>query len=80
MGVYDPLRAWLKNQTVTVSFAGLEKVLGRALPPSARKHRSWWYNGSVGYHSQATAWHMAGWRVQSIDLVKERVTFEQRGR
>ena len=51
MGVYDPLNAYLAKESdlvVRMSFAEVERVLGRPLPASARKHRAWWSNEVVG--------------------------------
>ena len=78
MSIYDPLRYWLKRQTVTATFAELAKVLGRDdLPQTARNTRQWWENSRSG-HPQAIAWLDAGWKVQTVDLKAERVTFELR--
>lgn len=77
MASYWRLAEFLKGQTadrVRMTFEELEAVLGRALPASARRHRAWWGNSAVG-HSHARAWLEAGWRVASVDLVREVVVF-----
>ena len=78
MAKYDPLAKFLEDSartegTVILSFAQIEDVTGKALPMSARRHRSWWGNDS--YHVQAVAWRAAGWRVFKVDMARQVVTF-----
>ncbi len=76
MSKYDGLADWLKRQSrspLTVSFGDLD-VLVAGLPPSARTDRSWWGNTTNRTHVQAQAWLGAGWRVENVDLIEERVT------
>jgi hypothetical protein len=54
------------------SFADIEKIIGRALPASARQHHSWWANRPL---AQGHTWLSAGWRVTRPDLQKQQVTF-----
>jgi hypothetical protein len=58
-----------------LTFTGVERILGRSLPTSARKHRPWWrsHDGSP----QARAWLTVGRRVATVDLAGEKVTFER---
>jgi hypothetical protein len=77
MGKYDPLRRFLEVQLggeTRMSFPEVEKVLGFALPPSARQHPAWWSN-NVGNHVNARAWRDAGWKTSLVDVGSERVTF-----
>lgn len=56
MGKYDPLRDYLikcGNDEVTLSFADIESILGRALPPSASNYDAWWAN--ITARSRSTA-------------------------
>ncbi len=76
---YAPLAIWLQGQpldvdTVTLTFSDIESILGAILPPSARQHRSWWANDSVG-HVQSQQWLDAGWRVSYLNMTEQRVTF-----
>lgn len=74
MGKYEPLRDHLAGHSghqITMTFGELERFVGR-LPASARNRRTWWANGSK---VQAQAWRGAGWLIQSVDMVTERVTF-----
>lgn len=59
-----------------MGFAEIERVLGFALPASARKHQAWWSNSRHG-HSHAAAWLDAGWRTSDLDLIGQRVTFRR---
>jgi hypothetical protein len=52
----------------------MEEIMGANLPPSARSHRSWWANDYVS-HVQSGVWLEAGWRVTTVDLDQEFVTF-----
>jgi hypothetical protein len=75
---YEPLRSYLdtaSEHVVTLRFADLERLLGRALPASARRHNAWWANGG---HAHANAWLEAGYEVVDKDLHEGWVRFEQR--
>lgn len=77
---YRPLSEWLRLQAgprARTSFDSVEGILGRVLPPSARRHRAWWANDPT--HSHARAWLAAGWIVESADVLGETVTFERPG-
>jgi hypothetical protein len=77
---YQPLSAHLGalGQTrVALTFSAIERILGRALPASARKHRAWWSNEQSGSHSHARAWMDVGWRVAAVDFNAGRVEFER---
>jgi hypothetical protein len=78
MAKYDPLAKFLEDSartegTAILSFAQIEDLMGKALPASARGHRSWWGNDS--YHVQSIAWQAAGWRVFKVDMSRRVVTF-----
>jgi hypothetical protein len=76
MGKYAPLTTHLRSLGVdswTASFAELEKILGFALPPSARTYQAWWQPG--GSHTHARGWTDAGWKVEKLDLPRSWVTF-----
>jgi hypothetical protein len=64
MSIYDPLCEYLKRQSlreITLTFAELERILNRKLPPSAQRPQ-WWANvrSASGGHTQRTAWRDAG--------------------
>jgi hypothetical protein len=80
-GKYAPLYRWFGNQSaekraVVLSFEQVERILGKQLPRSARTHEPWWRDRSEGTsHVQAYSWLEAGWRVKTVDLKRERVSF-----
>jgi hypothetical protein len=61
---------------VELSFAEIERILGKALPPSARSHPAWWANSG---HYQAGFWTSAGYRVQRPDLRNGIIRFVRSG-
>ncbi len=76
---YAPLAIWLQQQPpreekVTLTFIQIQEILREELPASARQHRSWWANDSVG-HVQSRQWLDVGWRVSNIGVAEEKVTF-----
>ena len=76
---YYPLFSCLQQaagEPVTLRFAQIEQLLGRALPDSARAKAGWWSNRSKGA-VQAAAWMGAGYHVTEIDLETETVRFEK---
>ena len=71
VGSYLPLGEYLgrlDSSTEQLTFAQIEQILGRPLPPSSRRHRAWWANESEGTHSHARSWLGKGWLVDSVDL------------
>lgn len=76
MSYYEPLTRFLSGRRpgeVVLTFRELEAILGRSLPPSARKHQAWWANTTS--HSHAEAWLRLDWKTSKVDLPSERVTF-----
>ncbi len=76
---YTPLAIYLQSlpieqDKVEMSFEEIELLIGVRLPKYARQHRSWWANDSSG-HVQSQQWLGAGWRVSSVSMSGERVTF-----
>ncbi|MDQ3573621.1 MAG: hypothetical protein M3404_01665 [Actinomycetota bacterium] len=81
-GSYTPLAEHLcdlEASYVQLSFSQIERVLGRPLPASARRHRAWWANESRGTHSHAAAWMEVDWLVDTVDFNAGTVRF-RRGR
>ena len=79
-GSYQPLSEYLQSLDVSrigLSFTEVERILGRPLPASARKHRAWWSNERTGSHSHARAWMDAGWHVAVVDFNAGRVEFDK---
>lgn len=78
MSKYAPLNAYLdttNQDKIAMTFGDVERVLGFALPPSARTHRPWWANDPTGKHVQAKAWQEAGYGSAEVDLEAERLLF-----
>jgi hypothetical protein len=64
MGVYDPLRDYLRKQKLAefvLTFEEIERVLKRMLPNSAA-HPQWWENAAEVQHVQQRAWSDAGYQ------------------
>jgi len=76
---YGPLHVYLRRrgeEEVTLTFAEIEALIGGRLPASARTQRAWWSNRKQGA-VQAEAWMGAGYHAESLDLVREQVTFRK---
>ncbi len=74
---YDNLSNYLNAEgkdSVSISFAKLESILGFTLPKSAYTHRPWWGNGG---HSHAAAWLDAGFLVDNVSLTNQVVVFRK---
>jgi hypothetical protein len=77
---YEPLKTYLSSvpgPVVVLTYAEIENLLGRKLPPTAYgdSWRQWWANTET--HSQALAWLRAGWRVTRPDFANKRVEFRR---
>ena len=78
LSIYDPLLerlSLLPVTTVRMSFADIEEIMGRKLPPSARKYPAWWGNNDQGGKRHSSAWLSAGWRTEDLALELEEVSF-----
>jgi|GEM_PF-2973747 len=73
LGTFLATRAGRGGSTITLAFTHVEQVLGRPLPPAARRHRQWW--GNDRQHVQARAWLGTGWRSGPVDVTGGWVTF-----
>lgn len=79
-GKYDGLERHLKfraafTNTVKLSFARIDGLIGSNLPMAAYRDPSWWSNSSSSAH--AKAWLDAGWDVQETNLKEGYVTFNK---
>jgi hypothetical protein len=65
--------------SVVLTFAQLEDLLGSALPDSARARQEWWTNkdSDADKSSCSDAWILAG-RTAKANLMARTVTFERR--
>ncbi len=63
------------TDTVTLSFARIDGLIGSNLPMGAYRDPLWWSNASSSLH--AKAWLDAGWEVQEVNLKEGKVTFKR---
>lgn len=82
MSVYDPLRYKLMASTspsIEMTFAEIEALIGRSLPPSAYEYDAWWANEDPGTttHSHSRAWTTAGYNAEPYRLQRS-VTFRRK--
>lgn len=74
---YESLTRYLQGRreaVIRLSFQDIEALIGRPLPPSARRHQAWWANTAT--HSHADAWLRIGWRTRDLDLAGQRIVFQ----
>lgn len=74
---YHPLFTYLRERgqdEVTLTFAQIEKILGKPLPEGALIERGWWSNRRRS-SPQARAWLDAGYKVMTVDLQRRQVVF-----
>lgn len=77
MSKYEALGTYLRGQygdEIRMTFAEIERVLGRPLPPSARKHRPWWSNNPDN-SVMTRVWLAAGYRTEQVDIPGEALVF-----
>lgn len=80
MSKYEPLADYLRTlprDTCSLSFLDIERIIGCALPASAREHRAWWGNDRT--HTQARAWMLAGFGAEPSSQRIEPVVFRRAG-
>ena len=79
MSKYAPLAAHLREvgqETVPMTFADIERIIGTNLPPSAFKHRPWWSNNPA--NSVITrSWLEAGYKTQNVDMEGQKLVFRK---
>jgi len=77
-GKYTPLENYLRDlpesqREVSLGFQQIEKILNALLPASAYEDRRWWDHETEGNHLTKRAWANAGWKIESLDVNKQRV-------
>lgn len=80
MRKYAALHAHLSRRNgrpEMLAFEDIEQIIGKALPQSAVKHRSFWANDYHDHHPHARAWMNAGYRVAYVDRDERVVRFER---
>ena len=63
------------TDTVKLTFARIDGLIGSNLPMNAFRDESWWSNSSSSAH--AKAWLNAGWEVQEVNLKEGYVVFKK---
>jgi len=84
VGKYTAIRDFLARsgrEIVTASFDELGAMVSGGLPRSAFEYDAWWRDASLdSSHVQSVSgWLAAGYRVESVNLSSERVTFRRTG-
>ena len=76
---YAPLQVHLRDSGrahLAMTFGEIERVIGAALPPAARKHRALWSNNpSNGVMTKA--WLAAGYETEKVDMQKHSLVFRR---
>ena len=79
MSKYQPLAIHLHQSgrnSIAMTFAEVERIIGTNLPPSAFKYRAWWSNNPM--NSVITrAWLDAGYKTANVDMSKHRLIFKK---
>jgi len=78
MGKYDPLKAFLDQQvgeTVPMTFAEIEAVIGASLPGSKR-YAAWWSNNPWN-NTMTQVWLDAGFTTEQVDIAGEKLVFRR---
>ena len=78
MGKYAPIRAFLENrksETVPMTFAEIEKVLGFKLPNS-KNYPAWWSNNATN-NVMTNEWLAAGYKTEQVDIDGKKLVFRR---
>ena len=77
MSKYATLEAHLRESgqdTVPMTFADIEQVIGTDLPRSAFKYRPWWSNNPSN-SSITQSWLKAGYKTENVDMAGKKLVF-----
>ena len=77
MTKYQALEVHLRESgqdSVPMTFADIEQVIGAALPASAFKHRPWWSNNPSN-SSITHSWLKAGYKTENVDMAGQKLVF-----
>ncbi len=67
-----------KDSRITLSFEEIEKIIGQKLYPSAYKYAPYWHYSKT--HTITFSWIDAGYDLEGVDLVNQRVSFIKAGK
>ena len=80
MSKYAPLAAYLRSSgqdSLTMSFDDVGRIIGATLPESAR-HRAWWSNNPTN-SVMTRAWLDAGYKTEKVDMAGKTLVFVKTG-
>lgn len=64
------------QDSIAMTFAKIERIVGTKLPPSAFKYRAWWSNNPM--NSVITrAWLDAGYKTENVDMSRRKLIFKK---
>ena len=77
---YEALTSYLRfraafTDTVKLSFAQIDGIIGDNLPLTAYRSTEWWENSPNNAHSKA--WLNAGWKAEEVNLKEAYVVFKK---
>jgi hypothetical protein len=78
MSKYQPLRRYLEGrgtESVPMSFAEIEKVIGFKLPES-QKYPAWWSNNPTN-NVMTNEWLAAGYKTEQVDIEGRKLVFRR---
>ena len=78
MSKYEPLQTYLRERgsdTIPMSFAEIEKVLGFPLPKS-QMYAAWWSNNPTN-NVMTNEWLAAGYRTEQVDIEGRKLVFRR---
>ena len=76
---YSPLVDHLRGsgqESVPMTFADIERVIGAKLPQSAFTHRAWWSNNPTN-NVMTRAWLEAGYTTAEVDMAAHKLVFRK---
>lgn len=79
MGKFGPLTNYLnakRENTISLSFSDIERIVSFELCPSARKHNAYWHLSDT--HMLPRAIDDAGYRVDTVSLADECITLKRK--
>jgi hypothetical protein len=78
MSKYDPLATYLREQNrdaISLTFREVSRIVGHALPASAR-YPAWWSNNSSN-SVMTKVWLAAGFKTEKVDIAGEKLVFRR---
>ena len=77
---YNPLKSFFAREertTFTLTFAEIEEILGYELPPTARKHKAFWYRHDDSHISVSQAWETEDYKMFDMRFDQEKMRFKR---